>query len=139
MKTKALSAQRKGNARLVGSTTALSALLVCVCVHSLVMSAVFVTPWTVAHQAPRPWHFPGKNAGVGCHFLLQGITLTQGSNPRLLCYQAAFLPLSHLGSPLLKGVNFAGRTPEYPAESPVGERGWGLRDFSDHLPSSQAF
>ena len=31
-----------------------------------------------------PWNFPGKNAGVGCHFLLQGIFLTQGSNPHLL-------------------------------------------------------
>ena len=28
------------------------------------------------------WDFPGKNTGVGCHFLLQGIFLTQGSNPR---------------------------------------------------------
>ena len=28
--------------------------------------------------------FLGKNTGVGCHFLLQGIFLTQGSNPRLL-------------------------------------------------------
>ena len=25
--------------------------------------------------------FLGKNTGVGCHFLLQGIFLTQGSNP----------------------------------------------------------
>ena len=31
-----------------------------------------------------PWAFPGKDTGVGCHFLLQGIFLTQGSNPRLL-------------------------------------------------------
>ena len=30
-----------------------------------------VTAWTAAHQAPRPWDFPGKNTGVGCHFLLQ--------------------------------------------------------------------
>ena len=29
------------------------------------------TPWTAAHQAPRPWDSPGKNTGVGCHFLLQ--------------------------------------------------------------------
>ena len=28
--------------------------------------------------------FPGKNTGVGCHFLLQGIFPTQGSNTRLL-------------------------------------------------------
>ena len=27
-----------------------------------------------------PWDFPCKNTGVGCHFLLQGIFLTQGSN-----------------------------------------------------------
>ena len=27
-----------------------------------------------------PWDFPGKNTGVDCHFLLQGIFLTQGSN-----------------------------------------------------------
>ena len=26
---------------------------------------------TAAHQAPRPWDSPGKNTGVGCHFLLQ--------------------------------------------------------------------
>ena len=31
---------------------------------------LFVTPWTVAHQAPRPWVSPGKNTGVGCHSLL---------------------------------------------------------------------
>ena len=31
-----------------------------------------------------PWHFPGKNTGVGCHFLLPGIFPTQGSNPRFL-------------------------------------------------------
>ena len=31
-----------------------------------------------------PWDFPGKNTGVRCHFLLQGIFLTQGSNLGLL-------------------------------------------------------
>ena len=29
----------------------------------------------------RPWDSPGKNTGVGCHFLLQEIFPTQGSNP----------------------------------------------------------
>ena len=29
--------------------------------------------------------FSGKNTGVGCHFLLQGILLTQESNPHFLC------------------------------------------------------
>ena len=32
----------------------------------------------------RPWNSPGKDIGVGCHFLLQGIFPTQGLNPGLL-------------------------------------------------------
>ena len=32
-----------------------------------------------------PWGLSSKNTGVGCHFLLQGIFLTQGSNLHLLC------------------------------------------------------
>ena len=31
-----------------------------------------------------PWDFLGKNTGVSCHFLLQGVSLTQGWNPRFL-------------------------------------------------------
>ena len=30
-----------------------------------------------------PWNFPVKNPGVGCHFLLQGLFLTQGWNTHL--------------------------------------------------------
>ena len=41
------------------------------------------------------WDFPGKNIGVGCHFLLQGIFPTQGSNPGLLYQQVDSLPPSH--------------------------------------------
>ena len=33
----------------------------------------------------NPMDFPGKNSGVGCHTLLQGIFTTQGSNTHLLC------------------------------------------------------
>ena len=43
-----------------------------------------VTPWTVVTSLLCPRGFPSKNAGVGCHFLLQGIFLTQRSNPCLL-------------------------------------------------------
>ena len=39
-----------------------------------------------------PWHFPGKNTRVGCHFLLQAIFLTQGSNPCPLHWQVGSLP-----------------------------------------------
>ena len=31
------------------------------------------TPWTAAHQAPRPWDSPGKGTGVACHCLLRGL------------------------------------------------------------------
>ena len=53
-----------------------------------------------------PQNFPGKNTGVGCHFLLQGIFPTQGSNLQLLQWQADALPLSHLGSPFQKMIQF---------------------------------
>ena len=49
-----------------------------------------------------PWDSPGKNNGVGCHSLLQGIFPTQGLNQgllHLLHLQVDSLPLSHLGSP----------------------------------------
>ena len=48
-----------------------------------------------------PWDSPGKNTGVGCHFLLQGIFPTQGSNLHLLHllhWQEDSLQLRHLGS-----------------------------------------
>ena len=47
-----------------------------------------------------PWDSPGENAGVGCHFLLKGISLIQGSNWLLLHWQADFLLLSHQESPI---------------------------------------
>ena len=43
-----------------------------------------------------PWDSPGKNTGVCCHFLLQGIFPTQGLSPHLLSllhWQVGFLPL----------------------------------------------
>ena len=49
------------------------------------------TPWTIALQVLCPWDSPGKNTGVGCHFFLQGIFPTQGSNPGLLhCRQILY-------------------------------------------------
>ena len=47
----------------------------------------------------RPWDFLGKSTGVGCHFLLQGIFPTQGSNPGLLHCRQTLYRLSHQGSP----------------------------------------
>ena len=47
-----------------------------------------------------PRNFPGKNTGVGCHFLLQKIFPTQGSKLHLLHllhWQVDSLPPYHLG------------------------------------------
>ena len=68
---------------------------VCVCVHPLshsVVSNSSVTPWTLLARLLHPWDFPGRNTGVGCHFLLQRIFPTQGSSLGLLYWQAGFLP-----------------------------------------------
>ena len=57
-------------------------MLLCVCVLGHVW--LCVAPWTVDRQGHCLRNFSGKNTGVRCHFLLQGIFLTQGLNPHLL-------------------------------------------------------
>ena len=46
------------------------------------------------------WDSPGKNTGVDCHSLLQGIFLTQELNPRLLHCRQILYHLGHQGSPI---------------------------------------
>ena len=46
-----------------------------------------------------PWDSPGKNTGLGCHSLLQGIFLTQGLNPGLLHWREIIYHLNHQESP----------------------------------------
>ena len=63
-----------------------------------------MTQRTVAYQAPLSMDFPGKDTVVSCHFLLQGIFLTQGLTPpslssRLLHWQVDSLPLAPPGKP----------------------------------------
>ena len=66
---------------------------------------LFAAPWTVAHQAPLcPWASPGKNTGTGCHTLLQGFFLSQGSNTSLLHCRPILYCLSHQGSPILHWI-----------------------------------
>ena len=73
-----------------------------VCLYSQSLNCVqlFTAPWTVAHQTPLcPWDFPGKNTGVGCHFLLQGI-FPPKDQTLVLCllhWQVDSLLLHHLG------------------------------------------
>ena len=66
--------------------------------HFMIIFDIFIIESEVAQSCPTlgdpmdcsppgssigPWDFPGKSTGVGCHFLFQGIFLTQGSNPGL--------------------------------------------------------
>ena len=76
-----------------------------------IVSDSFVTPWTVACQAPLSMGFPRQEYWSGLPFPSPGVFLTQGSNPCLLCllrWQEDSLPLSHLESPkcLHASVNF---------------------------------
>ena len=56
-----------------------------------------------------PWNFQGKNTGVACHFLLQGIFPTQGLNSCLLCLlhcRQSICLLSHLANAPSKKMTF---------------------------------
>ena len=71
---------------------------VCCC---LVSKSCLIPLWPHGLQPTRllcPRNFPGKNTGVGPHFLLQGILPTPGLNLFLLCWQVD-LPRSHLEAP----------------------------------------
>ena len=86
-------------------------------VKSLSRARHFATPWIVActkllcpwdfqgkrpwdFQGQSPWDFQGKSTGVGCHFLLQGIFPTQGSNPGLSHCRQTLYSRSHPVGPL---------------------------------------
>ena len=78
-------------------------LRACVCVLSCSVVSDSVTLWTVACQAPLSLDFPGKNAGLDCHFLLQGIFPTQGSTHVSCVFyigRQIRLPLSQKASPI---------------------------------------
>ena len=61
---------------------------------------LFGTSWTVAHQAPLSMEFSGKNTGVHCYPLLQGIFPTQGLNLGFQHCRQILYHLSHQRSPL---------------------------------------
>ena len=54
---------------------------------------------TLCDPMDCPWNSPGKNTGVGCHALLQGIFPTQGWNPGLPHCRQILYRLSHQRSP----------------------------------------
>ena len=74
--------------------------------HSMLCSVLSnsATPWLWPTRHLCSWNLSGKNTGMGCHILLQGIFLTQWSNSHLLHlfhWQADSLPLNYLASPII--------------------------------------
>ena len=70
-----------------------------VCVSCSVVSDSLQPQGLKSARLLCPWTCPGKNIGVGCHFLPQGIIPTQGLNPGLLHCRQILYHLSHQGSP----------------------------------------
>ena len=87
-----------------------------VCVRCSVMSQSLVIPWT--HQAPLSMEFSRQEYWSGCHFLLQGIFWTQGSNSHLRHWQVDSLPLRHQGSQF--SLTELDSTPVITRENPPG-------------------
>ena len=83
--------------RSISSLPLLTAYYSGLLIHLLLLFSryvsLFATPGLQPTRLLCPWDFPGNNTAVGCHFLLQGIFPTQGSN---LC-----LVLGRWGSLLL--------------------------------------
>ena len=83
------------------------AVSLCVC-PSLSRVRLLMTPWTAAPQAPPSVGISRQEYWSGCHFLLQGIFPCQGSNPRLLRWQACWTaqaPASRQSGPSLPAVS----------------------------------
>ena len=90
---------RQSPATLLGSAEHFVALTM-PCVHAP-SCPIFL--WLQGLEPTRllsPWNVPGRNTGVGCYFLLQGILPTQGSNlSSVSCSDGWILyQLHHLGS-----------------------------------------
>ena len=88
---------------LISLDHAVFILLYFINIVSLVTKSCLSLLWPHRLQPAKlhcPWDFPGKNTGVACHFLLQGIFLMQGSILGLLHWQADSSPLSTPGKPI---------------------------------------
>ena len=62
----------------------------------VLVSQSYLTLWDCMDYSS--WDSPGRDTGEGCHSLLQGIFLTQGSNPGLLHCRQIVYHLTHQGS-----------------------------------------
>ena len=75
---------------------------ICVCISRLVVSNSLQPQGLQSSRLSSLWNSPGKNIGAGCHFLLQGIFPTQGSNLGLLHCRQMLYHLSQQGNPIVR-------------------------------------
>ena len=75
-------------------------ILLCCCCCSVVQACLTLASHGLyPTRLFWPWDFPGRNTGVGCHSLLQGIFLTPDSNSCLQHWQADSFTSEPLGKP----------------------------------------
>ena len=89
-----------------GATVPEEGHLVCTC-KCAQSRPTLCDPMDHSPPAPLSMRSTGKNTGAGCHLLLQGIFLTQVSNPclfRLLHYKADSLTTVPPGKPQLGDI-----------------------------------
>ena len=89
------------------SLVSLDRLYIYIYIYACVLSrfsrvCLFLTLWTEPATLLCPWGSPGKNTGVGCHALLQGIFLTQGLNcvSCSSCIAGGFFTIGPPGKPI---------------------------------------
>jgi len=93
------------------------------CAQSLNHVWLFVTPWTVAHQAPLSTGFPRQDYWSGLPFPPPGDLPDPGIEPSLLHCRQILYPLSHLGN--------------FPWREPIGN--FQVRDRNDEIGQIQSW
>ena len=80
----------------------------CAVLGSVAVVSDSATPWLQPARLLCPWDCPGKNTGVGCHFLLQGILPNQGLIPGILHCKRILYQLTYQGSPRSSLITYKG-------------------------------
>ena len=110
------------------------------CKVSISHSVVSDSLWPCGLWSTRllcPWDSPGKNTGVGCHFLLQGTFSTQGSNTGLLHCRQILYSLSHQESPMgTMSSPYKTKLCRIYSSIFIGQWNWGSRELRD-LPVTE--
>ena len=91
------------------------------CIDASVMSDSVRPHRRQPTRLPRPWDSPGKNTGVGCHFLLQCMKVKSESEVAQSCLTLSDLMDCSLPGSSVHGI-FQARVLE-----------WGAIAFSEHL------